>query len=216
VLRFADPTDHPFRRAAALLAAALVATLLLSAKAEAAIVVGPVTPPAPPAAKGVVGLAKRELSRNVAERKSNNVPRYRRGKGRIAPYSIRDQWCVAFATWIWGRAGYSSYLETKFLRTSFSGDLVAIQVRDLSRWAKKYGHWSTRAKPGYLVAYGKTHMGIVTKADREGRAVKSIEGNKTDSVAQVTISMPYVTGYISPVPLTGQQASKMRSLRPDL
>lgn len=202
-----------------LTAFAIVLAMALCAvpKASAEFVITPVTPPVPTGStKGIVALAKRELNRKVVERKSNNIPRYKKGKGRIAPYSIGDAWCVAFATWVWGQNGFTDYLGTKFLRTSYDKSLVAIQVTDLTRWAKKYGHYSTRAKPGYLVAYSGTHIGIVTNADRTGRAVKSIEGNKSDAVTRVTISMPDVTGYISPTALTPSQVSKMRTLRPDM
>ena len=190
--------------------------LLLTAPASRAVVVVPPPPDPTGSISGVLKLAKRELNRNVRERKSDNVPRYRYGKGKIAPYSIGDAWCAAFATWVWAQNGFTDYLGAKLLWVSYGGDIVAIQVRDLTRWAKQNGHYSTRAKPGYLVVYGGTHMGIVTRADRTGRAVQSIEGNKTDSVKRVTISMPDVTGYISPEPLTRKQVKTMRSLRPDM
>jgi len=202
----------------AILAATVLALaiLLLAAPASRAAVVVPPPPDPTGSVSGVLKLAKRELNRNVRERKGDNVPRYRYGRGKIAPYSIGDAWCVAFATWVWAQNGFTDYLGTKLLRVSYGSDIVAIQVRDLTRWAKQNGHYSTRAKPGYMVTYGGTHMGIVTKADRTGRAVQSIEGNKTDSVTRVTISMPDVTGYISPEQLTSTQVKKMRSLRPDM
>lgn len=165
---------------------------------------------------GVIELAKRELARNVRERKGNNIPRYRGGKGRIAPYSIKDAWCASFATWVWNRNGFKDYLGTKILWKSYSGTRVAVQVTDLTRWAKRTGHFSTRAQPGFLVAYGREHIGIVMEADRKGRAVLSIEGNQSDGVNEVVINMSRVTGYISPEVLTEGQLSRIRSLRPDM
>lgn len=164
----------------------------------------------------VVPLARKQLRKNVSENNSDNVPRYRYGEGRIAPYSIRDQWCVAFSTWVWGQAGFDSYLGTRYLRQSQDRSLVAIQVRDMSRWAKRNGYWSYRAKPGYLVAYGRSHMGIVVKADRKGRAVRSIEGNKGDRVSRVRIEMSDVTGYISPAPLKPDQVISRHSASADV
>jgi len=167
---------------------------------------GPVTTPS---MKKIVPLAKRELSRKVAERRGNNVPRYRNGKGRIAPYSIRDQWCAAFSTWIWSKSGFKSYLGTNILWKAFDGTMVAVQVRDLTNWAKREGYFSYMAKPGYLVAYGATHIGIVEKIDRKTKqAVGSIEGNIGDRVKRVTVPMSRVTGYISPVRLTQPQLEK--------
>jgi len=146
----------------------------------------------------ILKTARAELARNVRERKSDNIPRYDFGKGAVAPYSIRDQWCVAFGSWTWDQAGYDDYMGTRLLRTAFGGRIVAIQVTDLARWAKKTGHWTLRATPGDMVAYGGAHVGVVTDVDRRGRAVKSIEGNKSDAVRTVVIDMSRVTGYISP------------------
>ena len=197
---------------------ALAAGFACTSVASAAIVITPGTPPVQPGTSysEIIRVAKQELVRGAAERRGNNVPRYHRGRGKVAPYSIRDAWCVAFATWVWSQAGFDDYLGTRALRTAHGGTVVAVQVSDLTRWAKRTGHFSTRAKPGYLVAYGGTHIGIVQRADRRGRAVKSIEGNLTDKVSEVTVSMPSVTGYISPDVITGGQRSLMRSLRPDM
>lgn len=173
---------------------------------------GPVTLPGPetsPNIRRIVLLARRELARNVFERRGDNVPRYRRGRGRIAPYSIGDQWCAAFATWIWHRAGFRDYLGTNILWRAFDGTQVAVQVRDLTNWAIRNGHFSYRARPGYLVAYGVNHIGIVERIDRvSGRAVASIEGNIRNRLARVRVPMRRVTGYISPVQLTPAQLRK--------
>ncbi len=179
---------------------------------------GPVLDPIGPGADitRIVPLARKQLRRRVSENNSDNVPRYRNGKGRIAPYSIGDQWCVAFSTWVWGRAGFDSYLGTRYLRQSQDRSLVAIQVRDMSRWASQNGYWSYRARPGYLVAYGGSHIGIVIKADRKGRAVRSIEGNKGDRVRRVTVDMEDVSGYISPVPLKPDQVISRYSALADI
>jgi len=182
-----------------------------------ALVLRPSTPPtASTDYSKVVPLARRELRRKVVEKKGNNVPRYHRGKGRIAPYSIKAFWCVAFATWVWAHAGVNSYLGSDILWKSYDGTEVAVQVRDMSRWAKRTGRWSYRAKPGYLVAYGKSHIGIVVKADREGRAVRSIEGNKSDSVTRVKVPMESVSGYISPNRLTPEEVVSKTSVRADV
>jgi hypothetical protein len=198
--------------------ACLAALMFLSAapRTDAAIVLEPPVKEPSTSYPGVLELAQRELSRNVRERKSNNIPRYRYGKGRIAPYSIKDAWCAAFATWVWNKNGFEDYLGTDILWKAHGGKRVAVQVKDLTRWAKRTNHFSTRAQPGYLVAYGKTHIGIVEEADRKGRAVLSIEGNKSDRVRRVVINMPDVTGYISPEVLSRRQSARLRTLRPDM
>jgi len=201
------------RRHSGLAVLAVAATFLVSSGAQATTRTGGgITLPGPetsPKIGKILTLAKRELSRNVMERRGNNIPRYRKGKGKIVPYSIADQWCAAFSTWIWNHAGFKSYLGTKILWPSFDGTLVGVQVKDLTNWAQEYGFFSYRAKPGYLVAYGSTHIGIVQKIDRvSGRAVNSIEGNIGNRVSRVTVPMDRVTGYISPVKLTPIQVEK--------
>lgn len=153
----------------------------------------------------ILSTVRLELDRDVRERRSDNVPRYHFGRGAIAPYSIGDQWCVAFGTWSWSKAGFTDYLGTSLLRRSFGGRNVAIQVRDLTKWAKRTHHWTLRATPGDLVAYGEGHVGVVIQADRTGRAVRSIEGNKNDGVRLVVIDMSEVSGYISPTVITARQ-----------
>jgi hypothetical protein len=197
--------DLSVRRSTAAAVALAVAFLLLAALAAvptaSATQRGGLTLPPPPQKTGmaaIVQIARTELSRNVVERRSDNVPRYWNGKGPVAPYSIGDAWCVAFATWVWRQSGFDDYLSTKLLRRSHDRSVVAVQVRDLTRWAVRNGYWSLRAKPGYLVLYGTRHIGIVERVDRDGRAIGSIEGNKTDRVRRVVVDMDQVTGYISP------------------
>ena len=198
------------------IAGTLVASLFLLALPAQALAGGivvdtdppsnPEPPPAPTAKRSaIIDLVRTELNRDVRERRGDNVPRYHFGRGSIAPYSIGDQWCVAFGTWSWSKAGFTDYLGASLLRRSYGGRNVAIQVRDLTRWAKRTGHWTLRATPGDLVAYGEGHIGVVVKADRTGRAVRSIEGNKSDGVRWVVIEMSEVSGYISPSVITGTQ-----------
>jgi hypothetical protein len=189
--------------------ALMLAAFVLAPAASAATQRGGLTLPPPPQKTGmaaIVQIARTELSRNVVERRSDNVPRYWNGKGPIAPYSIGDAWCVAFATWVWRQSGFDDYLSTSLLRRSHDRSVVAVQVRDLTKWAVKNRYWSLRAKPGYLVLYGDRHIGIVERVDRDGRAIGSIEGNKTDRVRRVVVDMELVTGYISPRPIPVSQA----------
>ena len=153
----------------------------------------------------IISLARAELAKNVRERNSDNVPRYKGGRGRVAPYSIHAAWCAAFSTWAWGQAGYTDYLTARFIWPAYGGDLVAVQVRDLRRWGRRNDRLTNRATPGDLLAYGNAHIGIVTKVDTSGRATYSIEGNASDRVRKVKIDWSRVTTYISPTPLTAAQ-----------
>jgi hypothetical protein len=189
------------RRQAIPTALLVVLTLLLAPGVSTAAERGGLTLPPPPQKQGlaaILPIAQTELARNVAERRSDNVPRYRNGRGPVAPYSIGAAWCVAFATWVWRQAGFDDYLGADLLRPAHDRSLVAVQVQDLTEWAMANNFWSYRAKPGHLVLYGTRHIGIVERIDREGRAIGSIEGNKGDRVRRVKVDMADVTGYISP------------------
>ncbi|MEX1220218.1 MAG: CHAP domain-containing protein [Solirubrobacterales bacterium] len=170
----------------------------------------------PPDISGIVELAESQLKKRVSENRSNNVPRYRNGKGRIAPFSIGDQWCAAFATWVWQRNGFVAYQGARLLRRSHDGTSVAVQVKDLTQWAQRNGYFSYAAMPGFLVAYGTNHIGIVSSVNRKGRALLSIEGNKSDKVSAVTIEMKDVTGYISPFRIFPSLAVSRSSPRADV
>jgi len=198
--------------------AALLATLLIAFLVPSSARALTIPPPEfkPPDISGIVKLAKSQLSMRVSENRSNNVPRYRNGKGRVAPFSIGDQWCAAFATWVWDRSGFDDYLGTRYLRRSHDGTSVAIQVTDLTQWAVRSGHFSYAAMPGFLVVYGPRHIGIVSEVDRKGRAVLSIEGNKTDRVRTVRVEMEDVTGYISPFRIFPALAVSRSSPRADV
>lgn len=203
--------------------AAVITMSLIGAGSASATITIPVNPDPPPTSarqdairRAIVRLANVELKKNVRERRSDNVPRYRNGKGRVAPYSIGDAWCVAFGTWLWSEAGVDSFLGTRLLRTSYGGQTVAVQVRDLSDWASRNGYWTYRAKPGDLIAYGTRHMGVVTAVNRKGRAVWSIEGNQSDAVTKVRIPMTEVVGYISPFRLSRSQLVSRFSAAADI
>lgn len=198
------------------LALFIVAAMAVTLPDGAKSLVSPGPIKAKPRFHKVLPLARRELRRKPVERRGNNVPRYHRGKGRIAPYSIRAFWCVAFSTWVWARAGITSYLGTDLLWKSHDGTEVGIQVKDMTRWAKRTGRWSYRAKPGWLIAYGTSHMGIVEKANRKGRAVRSIEGNLSNRVRRTRVPMAAVSGYISPYKLTPKQYVRRASVRADV
>lgn len=202
-----------------ILVSSCLALVALGLWAPAAGASGGLTPPPPPdptpgadtGRSQILDRAELELSRNVRERGSDNVPRYHRGRGRIVPYSIGAAWCAAFSTWIWSEVGFDSFLRSRTLRASgtiwraYGGDRVAVQVRALRSWAKRAGQHTYRATPGDLVAYGDGHIGIVTKVNRKRRAVRSIEGNYDDGVRARTIPMSSVIDYFSPMPVKGEK-----------
>lgn len=241
-----DTLNHAVRRSPGILVTLLImavaATLLFPGAGPAQANIGgvPATPEVPAEASDpaedeakrdeVLRLARRELSRRVSEYRSNNVPRYRDdwgrlGRGKRAPYGFQKgsggPWCVAFATWTWGKAGFDSFrTETresrrpKLLRTTFTGETVAVQVNDLRDWAKKTKRWTLYATPGDLIAYGSRHIGVVTKVNEKKRAIWAIEGNLKDRVKRFEIPMEHVKDYISPEPIPATQQSTRSILRP--
>lgn len=164
-----------------------------------------------------LGLLAREYRRKVSEKDGDNVPRYRRGRGAITPYSINDAWCAAFVTWALGEVGLDDFQGTSLLRTAHGGDTVAIQVSDLSTWARRNGYWTYRATPGDLVSYeGESHIGMVAEVDRRDRIIHSIEGNKDHRVRWVDVPMDRISGFISPVPVAPYQRVSRSSSRADV
>ena len=186
----------------------------------------PVDPSADSKRQKVKQIARREVARRVVENKGDNVPRYRNGRGKIAPYGFQrgsgGPWCAAFATWTWGRAGFDDFRSgpvarrAQLLRTTFSDEIVAVQVADLRSWAKRTNRWTLYATPGDLVGYGDEHVGIVMKVDRERRAILAIEGNKSNRVRWFPIPMTEVIDYFSPTPISVAERSTRRLMRPDV
>lgn len=186
----------------------------------------PVDPSADSKRHKVKQIARREVTRRVVENKGDNVPRYRNGRGKIAPYGFQrgrgGPWCAAFATWTWGRAGFDAFRSgpltrrAELLRTTFSDEIVAVQVADLRTWAKRTNRWTLYATPGDLVGYGDQHVGIVMKVDRDNRAILAIEGNKSNRVRWFPIPMTEVIDYFSPTPISVAERSTRRLMRPDV
>ena len=213
-----------------------------SAGASGGITVPPTTDPAPvdpapvvtPKRSEILKVARRELRRKVRERvrrgRGDNVPRYRFGKGRIAPYNIGDQWCAAFATWTWAQVGFTDF-RNPVKRTNgrvfnpLSGtlwraqdkSLVAVQVRALRSWAQATNRRTFRATPGDLIAYGDNHIGIVVRVNRERRTIRTIEGNYKDGLRARTIPMSNTIDYFTPAPLPlKKQVTSARSVAADI
>lgn len=228
-----QPLSTRRRVRASVLATGFLAALLLGGGTASATVTIPVDPNPPvdpenPTAGSkrtqVKLIARGEVERGPAERNGDNVPRYRNGK--VAPYGFQrgsgGPWCAAFATWTWGRAGFEAFRSgpvnrrARLLRTTFSDEVVAVQVADLRAWAKRTGRWTVYATPGDLVGYGDRHVGIVMKVDRKKRAIRAIEGNLSDRVRWFTIPMTEVIDYFRPVPVSAAERSTRSLMRPDV
>jgi hypothetical protein len=232
-----ETAKHPGSRRVLIGAVALAvgATLFLTGGTASATVTLPSDPGAEPAPvdpsaqakrRAIKQIARREVKRRVIERKGDNVPRYRNGRGKIAPYGFQrgpgGPWCAAFATWTWGRAGFDDFRSgpvtrrAQLLRTTFSGESVAVQVADLRKWAKRTNRWTLYATPGDLVGYGDRHVGIVMQVDRDRRAILAIEGNLSNRVRWFRIPMEEVIDYFSPDPIVAAERASRRLMRPDV
>ncbi|MEV5506654.1 peptidoglycan-binding protein [Streptomyces orinoci] len=89
------------------------------------------------------------------------------------PYNVCGQWCAAFATWVWRKAGENIPSMT--------------YVPAVNEWAVKHHRWIGTsglhsAKPGDLIIYGSAHnrfhIGIVDHVS--GGHVDVISGNTSD------------------------------------
>ncbi|MFF7652871.1 peptidoglycan-binding protein [Streptomyces sp. NPDC007983] len=89
------------------------------------------------------------------------------------PYSICDEWCAAFATWVWRQAGV--------------GIPSLNSVPQVYDWAVAQGRWVptdqlSTARPGDLIIFGSAgnryHIGVVDQVG--GQNVRVVSGNTTN------------------------------------
>ncbi|GGW16303.1 hypothetical protein GCM10018980_18380 [Streptomyces capoamus] len=89
------------------------------------------------------------------------------------PYSVCDQWCAAFATWVWRESG----VDIPFIKF----------VPSVYDWAVAHHKWVgtsglATAAPGDLIIFGSAHnryhIGVVDQVS--GRTVRVVSGNTTD------------------------------------
>ena len=144
----------------------------------------------------IVSYARAELRRGVRERGGDNVPRF--SNGRVAPYSIGDQWCVAFATAMWSKAGFRSYQSAPYVWRSQGGYRVAVSTDGMVSWARRNKKLSRTAKPGYMIVYTYGHVGLVASTNSRGQADVTIEGNKGNAVRRLKPDLSKVYAYIQP------------------
>lgn len=132
------------------------------------------------AGESVLDIARDELGTCENPMGSNHVDK---------PYNIDDQWCAAFATWVYRKAGYASTPKLNVTTDLYSffkstagfygfeaeddtpqpGDLVFIAR---SKYVNQYG-------PGIL---GIGHVAIVETVN--GNTVNTIDGNAGDCVSR--------------------------------
>ncbi|MGW2103805.1 peptidoglycan-binding protein [Streptomyces olivaceoviridis] len=89
------------------------------------------------------------------------------------PYSVCNEWCAAFATWVWRQSGVSIPFMT--------------YVPNVYDWAVQHHKWVgtsglNSAKPGDLIIFGSAHnryhIGVVAQVS--GGTVRVISGNTLD------------------------------------
>ncbi len=166
-------------------AAAAVLCLLLLASSAAALGTRPGAHAAT-AGETIVGLAERELAKNVHEVPdgSNNSPdiaRYRRATvGALAG----APWCAYFVSYIAKKAG---------VPIGYHGEGIGY-VPYLRDWAHRTGKWRAIPAAGYLITFPE-HVGIVEHV-YPNHTLTSIEGNYANRVARVWHSWSDAMGYV--------------------
>lgn len=144
-------------------------------------------------AKKALSLAKKELKKNVSEKNGNNIPRYKGGKGKIAPYSIGGlEWSAAFTSWVAIKSGDKSLkrFSKKHGIKSKSGVKVLSSEALILRWAKSNNRISKKARVGDLVVYLKggspVYSGIINNVMLKKQIATSIGGNYMNRVKQLS------------------------------
>ena len=108
----------------------------------------------------------------MVERRGNNVPRYRNGKGQDCAVQHLGSVVRRLLDLDLEPRRLQVPPRTSILWPSYDGTMVGVQVRDPTNWATRNGYFSHRPNRATSSLTETTHIGIVEKIDRTtGRAV---------------------------------------------
>jgi len=153
----------------------------------------------------IVQIAEQELAKNVSETNGDNVPRYHYPghQGEIAPYSISNFWCMAFASWVWYQAGLQKQMLAVGGMTDHAGLALPSLVSAMQTWGEGngLGHAANsgyQPQPGDMGLEGGDHVELVEKVSPSGQVISFIGGNTSDAVSRDTSFESSVTYWVSP------------------
>lgn len=138
-----------------------------------------------PASK-IIQMARQELAAGVAEQPpgSNESSRIAEYRTAVAGNYGPGPWCAYFTSFLTKNAGVP-------IGPDGSG---FASVDAAAAWAQQNGRWSQQPRPGDLVVWDE-HIGVVTEVLADGR-LKTIEGNSSNKVSELTRSRSGVLGFI--------------------
>lgn len=159
------------------------------------------TPLSASASSSVARAAERELAKKPAEKKGNNIPRYKNGRGTVAPYSTTRRgtglpWTGTFASVVMQKAGYKKHLRGGRTLPVVGGRAIGY-VGAFANKARAAGQLRKSAQPGYLALFGNDFIAVVVQVAAK-KEVTIIGGNIRDRVSKETVHPGEITSYIAP------------------
>lgn len=134
----------------------------------------------------VAQVAERQLAKKPVERNGNNIPRYNKGRGAVAPYSTARRgrglpWSTTFISVVMQKAGYSQHLRGGGAIKVVGGRAIGYNGTLASK-ARKAGKLRDKPRRGYLAFFpGSGIIAVVSKVYRRG-SIEIIAGNVGDRV----------------------------------
>ncbi|WP_280420293.1 CHAP domain-containing protein [Nocardia carnea] len=131
----------------------------------------------------ILGIARDELERGVAERGGSSNSAYYTDTGARTPYDIGDAWCASFTSYVWEKAGYEvDWTNKNYVPAIWNDAKANLETAT-----------ADQAEPGDLIIFdwqgdgNPDHIGIVESVS--GNTIRTIEGNSSDQVRSNTYQM---------------------------
>lgn len=134
----------------------------------------------------VAQVAERQLAKKPVEHNGNNIPRYNKGRGAVAPYSTARRgrglpWSATFVSVVMQKAGYSQHLRGGGAIKVVGGRAIGYNGTLVSK-ARKAGKLREKPRRGYLAFFpGSELIAVVSRVYRRG-GIEIIAGNVGDRV----------------------------------
>lgn len=131
----------------------------------------------------ILGIAREELGRGVAERGGSSNNAYYLDTKERTPYDIGDAWCAAFTSYVWEKAGYQvDWTNPNYVPAIWNDAKAKLDTAT-----------ADQAEPGDLIIFDwqgdgrPDHIGIVDSVN--GTTITTIEGNSSDRLRSNTYQM---------------------------
>ncbi|NKY56425.1 CHAP domain-containing protein [Nocardia flavorosea] len=131
----------------------------------------------------ILGIARDELGRGVAERGGSSNTAYYTDTGKNTPYNIGDAWCASFTSYVWEKAGYEvDWTNKNYVPAIWNDAKANLETAT-----------ANQAEPGDLIIFDwqgdgtPDHIGIVESVN--GSTITTIEGNSSNQLRSNSYQM---------------------------